>query len=113
VTKVTVKNRRITSSRYAQKTKAALPLLPLNHPSKLMPSHLGDRKHVSEAYAHLSTINFTSADNKTLQIKRTKQANFQRWHIFLYFNNRTAKCTAEKIMKTLSKALGNPGKNTQ
>ena len=31
----------------------------------------------------------------------------------VYFNNRTAKYTATKIMKTLSKALGNLGKNTQ
>jgi hypothetical protein len=78
-----------------------------------MPSRLGARKHVSKASAHPSTIIFTSTDLKTLQINQTKKANFQRWHIFLYFNNRTAKYTAEKIMKTLSKTLGNPGKNTQ
>jgi hypothetical protein len=69
--------------------------------------------HVSETSAHPSTTHFTSTDLKTLQINQTKKANFQRWHIFLYLNNRTAKYTAEKIMKTLSKELGNPGKNTQ
>jgi hypothetical protein len=59
--------------RYAQKTQAALQPLPLNHPNKLMPSHLGARKHVSKASAHLSTINFTSTDLKTLQIKQDKK----------------------------------------
>ena len=51
--------------RYAQKTQDALPLLPLNHPSKLMPSRLGAHIHVSKASAHLSTIIFTSTDHKT------------------------------------------------
>jgi hypothetical protein len=59
--------------RYAQKTQVALPLLPLNHPSKLMPNHLGARIHVSKAYAHLSAINFTSTDLKTLQINQDKK----------------------------------------
>jgi hypothetical protein len=44
----------------AQKTKGAPPLLPLNHPSKLMPSRLGARIHVSKASAHLLTTSFTS-----------------------------------------------------
>jgi hypothetical protein len=56
-----------------QKTQVALPLLPLNHPSKLTPNRLGAHVHVSKAYAHLSTINFTSTDLKTLQINQNKK----------------------------------------
>jgi hypothetical protein len=51
----------------------ALPQLPLNHPSKLMPNRLEARIHVSKAYAHLSATNFTSTDLKTLQINQDKK----------------------------------------
>jgi len=72
VTKVTRK-KGITFLRYAQKTQVALLLLPLNHPSKLMPSHLGAHIHVSKASAHLSTTILTSTDLKTLQINQDKK----------------------------------------
>jgi hypothetical protein len=84
VTKVTVKNWN-HFLRYAQKTQDAPQLLLSNHPSKLMPSRLGARIHVSKASAHLLAINFTSTDHKTLQINQEKKAgSFNNWIVFSF-----------------------------